>query len=193
MSFWSSFSGQSSYKAPSLVLGQKKSNADQARSLGSRAQLGTLNAALRRTIAGRGQSAATQQLNIGAEKALSGAQAMAAGSSGPSAALAQRAAMFAGAHAVQAANARAAQVRAQEALTAQQTLARNLQSQRIADLQARGYSIQEAQALLRAQMAQSRQNMQVSLSNAANKQKATSQLVGAATSAAGGALGMAAL
>lgn len=125
-----------------------------ARELAARGEQTKLNAAITDRAMGRGgPSVAELQQRAGVQQASSAAMGLAASARGSNRALAQRGAQSAQANIAADAASKGAMLRAQEQIAAQGLASQNWQAQRMADLQARGLSSQQAAAELQAEVA----------------------------------------
>jgi len=166
--------GTNQYEAKSHQLDTAR--ADQERQLGldSRNQQLGLGQTLQNQIAGKGPSVAQTQMAQGARTAM----AAAASGRGTNQALAQRNA----ADIATQTNAQAAQLRAGEQIAAQKQYSDLIQAQRMQDLLARGYSVDEAKAQLAYYGQLQAAQLKAGSENAANAQRG----VGAIATMAGG-------
>jgi hypothetical protein len=159
---------------------------DRVRSLDARTQQQELGNAIQDRALGRGgPSVAEQQMQRGMNQAQQRLGQQAASARGMSRAGANLAAMRAGSDLYANTNEQTGIMRAQEQIAAQQLASQNTRDMRQQDLLSRGYSIEEAKAIMDAEIKVQDINAQTARGNAANAQGPTMMGIGAL----GGALG----
>jgi hypothetical protein len=158
--------------------------ADQARQLQMRGQQQMFSEELRRRAMGQGPSVAERQMGAGMGQQIQASRSAAASGRGGNVGLTQRLASQQAAQGTANVIRDAGMLRAQEMQTAGQTYAGDLDRQRAADLQARGFSIDEARAQLEADRERERLEAERAEGNVQRRQ----QFLGGLMSAAGGAL-----
>lgn len=142
------------------------------------AQQESIDLARRRALGQGGPSLAELQMRQGIKQASQQARSQAAGARGASAALQQRMASTAQASLAGQATTAGAQLRAQEQMAAEQAYAQQLQQRRVADLQAQGLSIQEAEAQLQAETAAMQTQAGIESGEAERRQKGLGAVIG---------------
>lgn len=168
-------------KAPDFAVNQE----DQQRQLEVRGQQQGYNQWLQNAMAGKGPSVAEQQMHAGQQAAIRSAASQAASARGGNVALATRAQGTQLATGMQQANRDAAQLRAAEQMAYAQQYGNQLNQQRLADLQARGYSIDEAKAIVDSQLRTQEINAKITEGNAERGQGGVGTLIAGAGALAG--------
>ncbi len=170
--------GTNRYKATKRTL--QVNPEDQQRQLEMRGEQGEQNQWLKNAMLGKGPSVAEQQLRAGGARAQNAAASQAATARGGNIALANRFAAQGQAQAMADTSRDAGILRASEQQAYAQQYTGALQAQRLADLQARGMTIEEAKAQLDAEVASQRMNVDIAEGNAGRGQKGVGSLASAA-------------
>jgi hypothetical protein len=172
---WNTIMGQTGHRAQRQTLATDQG--DQQRQLQMRGQQGMWSDELRKRALGQGPSVAEQQMGAGLGAATMAARSTAASGRGGNVGLTQRLASQQAAQGTSNVIRDAGMLRAQEMQTAGQTYSQDMQNQRLADLQARGMSIDEARAQLQADMEREKINAGIAEGNIERYQKGTGGLI----------------
>lgn len=176
--------GTSEYNPETQHLNVEKANQERELGLESRGQQQGLGEYYQNQLAGKGPTVAQNQLMQGRDEAIKASMAAAAGGRGTNAALAQRTAVQTAGGLTQQAARDSAILRAQEQQAAAKQYSDLIQAQRMQDLLARGYSVDEAKAQLQYYSNLQKTKADIATGNAERNQKAA----GGVLTAVGGLL-----
>jgi hypothetical protein len=173
------FIGENNYNPEAGVLNTQRADAERFYGRGIGKQQQGFADYLQAGVQGQGPTVAGQQMAAGRAQAIQAARSQAASARGGNVALANRMSATGQAQAVQGANRDAAMLRAQEQISREQLLMQQQQNQRMAELQARGMSIDEAKAQLQAETAAMQARTTISEGEATRGQGPGAALMGA--------------
>lgn len=173
------FIGENPYNPEAGQINANQANAERFYGQQIGKQQGEFSNYLRNAVAGQGPTVAGQQMAAGRAQAIQAARSQAASARGGNVALANRMGATGQAQAVQNANRDAAMLRAQEQISREQLLMQQQQNQRMAELQARGLSIDQAKAQLAAETAAMQARTQISEGEANRGQGPAAAAMGA--------------